>query len=614
MPALGLRGRPGSSGIAETTRREFDALRESDRALLNLYAPPSVLVNEGFQVLQFRGPTGMFLEPPAGRASFDILKMAREGLMLPLRGLLNAAKRTNKAARRDGVYIKHNGATRAINLQVVPLKNLRERCFLVLFEAPRPRTAQRQPGGPPPRPLGKGQEARRISALEEELSSTREYLQSIQEDHEAASEELQASGEEVQSANEELQSINEELETSKEELESTNEELTTVNEEMANRNTELSRANADLNNLQLNMNTAVLLLSRNLTLRRFTPLAEKIFNLLATDVGRSVHGLRHNLDLDLDALLEEVAATVSVRDRDVRDRDGRWYVMRARPYMTAEKTMDGIVLMLMDITERKRGEDALGRLAAIVDSTADSVVSADLSGVITTWNQGAERLFGYSAKEALGKPVNLIFSPGTEEVQGGSRERALHGESTTIETMRKRKDGSVVEVSLTVSPVRNAHGEVVGVSKVARDMTEHRRALQEREQLLAREQAARDEALAANAAKDLFLATLSHEVRTPLNAILGWASILTGPVCGVTRARVGLSSDVGTSRQAVRRSSNAERFRKIGREVWLVFEPRAPCSPDFGVRDTWVTGWPREILTNLQLDAKGRYEAVVTDV
>ncbi|HEY6396332.1 MAG TPA: chemotaxis protein CheB, partial [Solirubrobacteraceae bacterium] len=99
VPALGIRGRPESSGIAEPTRREFDALRESDRALLGLYAPPSVLVNEDFQILQFRGPTGMFLEPPAGRASFDILKMAREGLMLPLRGLLNTAKRTNKAAR-----------------------------------------------------------------------------------------------------------------------------------------------------------------------------------------------------------------------------------------------------------------------------------------------------------------------------------------------------------------------------------------------------------------------------------------------------------------------------------------------------------------------------------
>ena len=130
------------------------------------------------------------------------------------------------------------------------------------------------------------QESRRVAELERELAETRDYLQSIQEQHEAANEELQASNEEVQSANEELQSINEELETSKEELESANEELTTVNEEMANRNTELNRLNSDLINLQTSTKLAIVLLGRDLTIRRFSPQAEKHFNLLATDVGR----------------------------------------------------------------------------------------------------------------------------------------------------------------------------------------------------------------------------------------------------------------------------------------------------------------------------------------
>src|SRR5262249_30470818 len=142
-------------------------------------------------------------------------------------------------------------------------------------------------GGPRAgRPVSKKEESHRIKALQTELSDTRDYLQSIQEQHEATKEELQASNEKVQAANKKVQSINEELETSKEELESANEELTTLNEEMSHRNTELSRLNADLTNLHSSVNMAILVLARDLTIRRFTTAAEKIFNLLATDVGR----------------------------------------------------------------------------------------------------------------------------------------------------------------------------------------------------------------------------------------------------------------------------------------------------------------------------------------
>ena len=170
--------------------------------------------------------------------------------MLPLRAAINKAKKENNAVRRENVTVDQNGDTRTVNIEVIPLKNLRERCFLVLFEDAKNRRAL--PAHLPvsgrrrraPRVARKN--LRRAAALERELAETRDYLQSMQEQHEAANEELQASNEEVQSANEELQSINEELETSKEELESANEELTTVNEEMANRNTELNRLNSDL--------------------------------------------------------------------------------------------------------------------------------------------------------------------------------------------------------------------------------------------------------------------------------------------------------------------------------------------------------------------------------
>ena len=225
-----------------------------------------MLIDGQLQVLQFRGETGLFLKPPSGSANFDVLKMAREGLALPLRTAIKKAKQEKQVVRREGVRVQNRGI-RMVNLEVIPLTRFKERCCLIFFEEAMkggrtekiPGLDQRQrikrPGGRTP------DESRRVAELERELAENRDYTESLQEQHEAANEELQASNEEATSANEELQSLNEELETSKEELESANEELTTVNEEMANRNAELNRSNADLNNLHASINMAILLLT-----------------------------------------------------------------------------------------------------------------------------------------------------------------------------------------------------------------------------------------------------------------------------------------------------------------------------------------------------------------
>jgi two-component system CheB/CheR fusion protein len=283
----------------EALRGELSAQREADRVSVTHFVPPGVLINAEFQILQFRGPTGPYLQPPyAGKASFDLLKMAREGLMLPLRAAINKAKKENKAVRKEGIRVQQNGTTRTVNVEIIPLKNLRERSFLVLFEDRK--QAGRGHGALPPeqqmrRSHSGTQASHRILSLETELADTRDYLQSVQEQYEAANEELQASNEEIQSANEELQSVNEELETSKEELESSNEELTTLNDEMGHRNTELNRLNADLSHLQNATKLPIVWLGGDLTVRRFTVAAEKLFNLLATDVGRPFSSIRHNL-------------------------------------------------------------------------------------------------------------------------------------------------------------------------------------------------------------------------------------------------------------------------------------------------------------------------------
>ena len=403
--------------LADGLRTELSAQREADRLMVNEFAPPGVIIDAGLQIIQFRGPTSPYLTPPRGKASFDVLKMACEGLLLPLRAAINKAKKEGKAVRKDNVRVFGDGFNWLINLQVIPLEKVKERCQLILFE----KTADLIVDGAPvagsttqrrmartaesngkasavaddnDRDAGARADARslrlRLAASEHELADTREYLQLIQEEQDAANEELQAANEESQSANEELQSINEELETSKEELESTNEELTTINEEMSNRNSELNRLNADLNNLNQSIHTAILVLGRDLTIRRFTPLAEKAFNLIATDVGRSLSGIRHNLmapivvglpsiqPIDLENLIRDVIDTVTVREREVQDFEGRWYSLRIRPYLTLDNKIDGAVLALVDIDQLKSSEAeieaARDAAEAIVSTTRDPLI------------------------------------------------------------------------------------------------------------------------------------------------------------------------------------------------------------------------------------------------
>jgi PAS domain S-box-containing protein len=172
-------------------------------------------------------------------------------------------------------------------------------------------------------------------------------------------------------------------------------------------------------------------------------------------------------------------------------------------------------------------QEALRHLAAIINSSDDAIISKNLDGIITSWNPAAERMFGYVAAEAVGKSIMLIIP---KERLGEEQEvlrRMRIGEALDhYETVRVRKDGTPIDISLTVSPIRNASGTIVGASKIARDISDRKRADAERSMLLAREQSARSDAERANRTKDEFLATLSHELRTPLTAIVGWVRML----------------------------------------------------------------------------------------
>ena len=484
-------GRPELSGASAG---ELNPQREADRITVSQFAPPGVLVNAELQVLQFRGETGAFLEPPPGRPSFDVLKMARNGLMLPLRSAINQAKKENKTARKENVRVKGNGKTRTVTLAVIPLTNLREPCFLILFEEAEKASGENEPTEPQRTRADRsprGKEKSRIAELETELSETREYLQSVQEQLETANEEFQASSEEVQSANEELQSSNEELETSKEELESTNEELTTVNDELSNRNVELNRLNSDLLDLQASAKVAIVLLGPNLDVRRFGPHAEKHFHLLVADIGRPIGDIQHNLvlgdasesALDLESLCAEVVFGVREQEREVRDKGGRWYSLRVRPHRTLDNQVDGALIVVVDIDTLKRSEQAVreseARYRVMFESTNMGVCETDAeTGRLLRVNEQFARIIGYTAAELVGKTfLELTHPDDLPESWEDSGSRLLRGEIPFYEIEKRlvRKDETTVWVHVAVNLVRDAASRPLHTVVIALDITERKR-------------------------------------------------------------------------------------------------------------------------------------------
>jgi len=325
-----------------------------DRLLLTQFTPAGVVINSKMDALQFRGKTGPYLEHQAGMASLNLLKMVHEDLALDLRRAVRKAIQTAEAVEQAGVELRSHGVVRNVKLEVHPLQirssGDRERFYLVLFQeqtVPQSKETRREPG--------RKAETRQLVRLKEELAATKESLQAIIEEQEATNEELKSANEEVQSSNEELQSTNEELETAREELQSTNEELTTLNQELQNRNNELGQLNNDLTNLLSSVNIAIVMLGTDFKIRRFTPLAEKIFNLIPSDVGRRLGDLNRNVNIpDLEEAIMQVMDHLNVVEREVQDRSGRWYSLRIRPYRTHESVIDGVVLMLFDIEELKR--------------------------------------------------------------------------------------------------------------------------------------------------------------------------------------------------------------------------------------------------------------------
>ena len=275
---------------------------------------------------------------------------------------MRKAQASGQEVRSAGVEVKINGGHQYVDLTVKPLDKPKAMQGLLAVCLGRsqgaPAGSRAKAGRRPDTDL-----AERLADLEQELQHTRERHQGAIEELETSNEELKSINEEMQSANEELQSTNEELEATKEEQQSLNEELATVNTELQAKIDELAQSQGDLKNLLASTEIATVFLGNDLTVKRFTPEAVKLINLIASDVGRPLRHLVTNLAYDdLVADASAVIKSLKADEKEVCTKDGVWYLMRIMPYRTMDNRIDGVVVTFSNIDKQKKAQEALSLL------------------------------------------------------------------------------------------------------------------------------------------------------------------------------------------------------------------------------------------------------------
>jgi two-component system CheB/CheR fusion protein len=480
---------------------------------------PSLLIDAGHRIVHMSADVARYLQVPTGRPSQQLLDNVHPQLRLAVRMALFRARPPAPGALAQAVDTQGEIGNRRIRLTVQPVSDKpgESELWLVMFEDIGAFDAPQYPqiAGNPAEPV--------VRELEGENRLQQQQLQEVIDHAEASTEELMSSNEELQALNEELRSTTEELETGREELQSTNEELITVNSELAFKIEETSRINDDLQNLVNANDIATVFVDREMRIKRYTPRATELFNLIAADLGRSLQDITHRLDYE--RLFEDAqAAFESLRliEREVRSADGRHFMARLLPYRTAEDHIDGAILSFVDVSALRASQDqaraSAEQLRLAVESTRDfAILTIDAAGLVTGWNPGAERLFGYSAQEMLGHPMAPIYTDEDRLAGVPDRELAQAREQVRSEDERwlRRKDGSVFYCSGVTTRLEGGRG----FAKIARDLTGSKQSALARERQLSREQAGRREAEATMQAKELFLAVMSHELKHPLNLI-----------------------------------------------------------------------------------------------
>jgi two-component system CheB/CheR fusion protein len=564
------------------------------KALLAWHVPAAITVNRDGQIAYFHGNTQPYLNQPSGEPTRDLLANLKEDVRGAARTALHRAMSENSTAIvHDGILETGEGRVRIV-VTASPLDTLsRSEYFVVSFSQ---RHEENLPALSPP-----GNAAEPEPETEAELKRVRHELQMTIEELQTSNEEHKASAEEVMSINEELQSTNEELETSKEEMQSLNEELTTVNAQLQVKIEELQSITSDLSSLLSSTDIAVLFLDTQLRIRRFTPAANKLLGLIASDIGRPLSDMaRKFTDPDLLTDAKTVIDSLVAQQKEIAAEEDKWYVRRILPYRTSENRIEGVVITFVEVTDIKSVEAALRRseenlaaelrvmsklhditnrlivvpnlnaamdeiLAAAIDITGAAMGNLQLLDEEThTLNiavhRGFKSDFLHSFK-SLSKDASTACAVAFRE---GRRVVVEDVEQDPLYASLRRVAASAGFQAVQSTPLQNRQGRNIGVisthfkspyrptdralgamdllARQAADVIERIKVEDRLTALLRNERTAHETLNEAARMKDEFLATLSHELRTPLSAILLWSKVIRDTPVGQDKQREGIDA------------------------------------------------------------------------
>jgi len=526
----------------------FNLQREIDQLILNRYAPVGVVVNDQMEILQLRGDTTPYLKLGAGAPNLNLLAMVSAGLSMDLRTAIFQAQSQNISVRQTGIQIESGdpgnigeaARSRVVNLEVIPVQSTmtESRYFLVLFEEAALPPQALSPTFPEGAESGELEREnirlrQALATTEQEKTVAQAYLQALIQEQEHLNQDLRVANEEILSSNEELQSANEELQTAKEEIQSSNEELTTTNEELRSSNLELQQANNDLVNFLGSINIPILVLDNDLQIRRFTPSAQQIFSLIFTDVGRPFSDIRSSLEVpNLETLVLEVIETLQAREQEVQTEAGYWYTLRIRPYRTTENQISGVVIVLSDIDALKQSvktvESARNYAETIVETVPIPLVILDSDLRVNTANRSFYDTFQVSTAATEQSSLFALGNGQWNIPQLRSSLTDLLDNQVQIQDLEiEHYFEQIGQKTMLLNACKLRRNDSLMLLLSIEDITDRRRFETERSQLLMQEQAARQQAELANQAKDEFLSNLSHELRNPLNSMLGWTKLLS---------------------------------------------------------------------------------------
>ncbi len=529
--AVGPRRNPDAYGKivgipVDGLARGIELRKELEGALLSRYSGAGVVVDEALEVIETIGQTAPYLELPSGQLSYNLLKLIPETrLFLEVEKLAGEVMRSGQSARKDRIPYQSDGAAGQVNVEVVPLGGMPPRARLVLFE---PATGI---SDTPREPASDPKDAE-IATLKQDLADARERLLAMIEEHQSSEQETQDASEEAISVNEELRSLNEELETAKEELQSTNEELITVNQELLSNNAALTEAR-DFAMLIIETAAAPLLvLDQELRIKAANPAFYRAFQISPAEAERqylySISKGCWDIPRLRDMLQHVLPDKKAVKDFEIeRDFPG----VGPKVLRLSARQLNGLERILLGIEDVTESQERDLRLTAIVDSSDDAIYSKTLDGKIVTWNPGAERIYGYAAYEIIGQPISTLAPSAHRDETSAIMERIRRGEKIRhFETKRRRKNGEVIDVSLTISPIVSCGGVIAGASIVSRDITDIKRA---QEASLAKQKLETVGTLAAG---------IAHDFNNLLGGVLAHAELAMSELASGSRPETELQS------------------------------------------------------------------------